>query len=89
MNRRCLSAFAAVVLAPLAAAAVHTPASGQVWRDPSPHRVQTVVVDGDARLEVLDWGGTRRPLVLLGCYLSAHVYDEFAPKLRHSSMSTA
>ena len=30
---------------------------------------------------VLDWGGSGRPIVLLGCYLTAHVYDEFAPKL--------
>jgi pimeloyl-ACP methyl ester carboxylesterase len=32
-------------------------------------------------LEVLDWGGSGQPLVLLGCYLTAHVHDEFAPKL--------
>jgi non-heme chloroperoxidase len=32
-------------------------------------------------LEVLDWGGSGPPLVLLACYLSTHVYDEFAPKL--------
>jgi pimeloyl-ACP methyl ester carboxylesterase len=30
---------------------------------------------------VLDWEGAGPPLVLLGCYLSAHSYDEFAPKL--------
>jgi pimeloyl-ACP methyl ester carboxylesterase len=30
---------------------------------------------------VLDWGGSGPPLVLLGCYLTAHAYDEFAPKL--------
>lgn len=33
------------------------------------------------RLEVLDWGGSGPPIVLLGCYLTAHLYDEFAPKL--------
>jgi pimeloyl-ACP methyl ester carboxylesterase len=33
------------------------------------------------QLEVLDWGGSGRAIVLLGCYLTAHVYDEFAPKL--------
>src|SRR5439155_689228 len=27
------------------------------------------------------WGGSGLPLVLLGCYLTAHVYDELAPKL--------
>ena len=50
------------------------------WRDPSNHQVRFVSIDG-VRLEVLDWGGSGQPLVLLGCYLTAHVHDEFAPKL--------
>ncbi len=33
------------------------------------------------RVEVLDWGGTGRPILLVGCYLTAHVYDDIAPKL--------
>jgi pimeloyl-ACP methyl ester carboxylesterase len=53
-----------------------------VWRDPSPHTIQLVAVDTDVRLEVLDWGGTGRPLVLLaGFGNNAHVFDDFAPKL--------
>jgi non-heme chloroperoxidase len=52
------------------------------WRDPSPHRVQFVTVDHDVRLEVLEWGGSRRALVLLaGLGHTAHVFDDFAPKL--------
>lgn len=51
------------------------------WRDPSPHQVRFVTVDSSVHLEVLDWGGSGRPVVLLACYLTAHVYDEFAPKL--------
>jgi non-heme chloroperoxidase len=51
------------------------------WRDPSPHRVDFVTVDNGVRLEILDWGGSGPSVVLLGCYLSAHVYDEFAPGL--------
>jgi non-heme chloroperoxidase len=51
------------------------------WRDPSPHQVRWITVDSSVRLEVLDWGGSGPPLILLGCYLSAHSYDEFAPKL--------
>ena len=51
------------------------------WRDPSPHQVRWVTVDSSVRLEVLDWAGSGQPLVLLGCYLTAHVHDEFAPKL--------
>jgi len=52
------------------------------WRDPSPHHVQFVNVDGNVRLEVLDWGGAGRPIVLLsGLGNTAHVFDDFAPKL--------
>jgi pimeloyl-ACP methyl ester carboxylesterase len=52
------------------------------WRDPSPHTVQFVTVDKDVRLEVLDWGGNGRPVVLLaGGGNTAHVFDDFAPKL--------
>jgi len=52
------------------------------WRDPSPHRVRLVAVDNDVQLEVLDWGGAGRPMVLLaGGGNTAHVFDEFAPKL--------
>ena len=54
---------------------------GGVRRDPSPHQVRWVTVDASVKLEVLDWGGSGPPLVLLACYLSTHVYDEFAPKL--------
>ena len=38
-------------------------------------------MDSSVRLEVLDWGSSGRPIVLLGCYLTAHLYDDFAPKL--------
>ena len=52
-----------------------------VWRDPSPHELRWVTVDSSVRLEVLDWEGSGPPLVLLGCYISAHSYDELSPKL--------
>jgi pimeloyl-ACP methyl ester carboxylesterase len=51
------------------------------WHEPSPHQVRWITVDSSVRLEVLDWGGSGPSLVLLGCYLTAHVHDEFAPKL--------
>jgi pimeloyl-ACP methyl ester carboxylesterase len=44
--------------------------------------VQFVAVDENVQLEVLDWGGSGRPIVLLaGLGNTAHVFDEFAPKL--------
>ncbi len=53
------------------------------WRiDSSPHTVSFITVDKGVKLEVLDWGGSGRPLVLLaGLGYSAHVFDQFAPKL--------
>lgn len=60
-----------------------TPANA--WKDPSPHNVQRVTVDKEVNLEVLDWGGSGRPLVLLaGLGNTAHVFDKFAPKLSAS-----
>src|ERR1017187_5657033 len=54
------------------------------WHDPSKHSVQFVTVEDCVRLEVLDWGGTGRPVVLLAGYLNAHVYDDFAAKRSES-----
>ena len=52
------------------------------WLDPSPHRAQFIAVENNIKLEVLDWGGSGRPLVLLaGLGNTAHVFDKFAPKL--------
>jgi non-heme chloroperoxidase len=43
---------------------------------------QLITVDHEVKLEVLDWGGSGRPLVLLtGLGATAHVFDQFAPKL--------
>jgi pimeloyl-ACP methyl ester carboxylesterase len=55
--------------------------AGTTWRDPSPHQVRFVTVESSVRLEVLDWGGTGRPILFVGCYLTGHVYDNIAPKL--------
>ena len=50
--------------------------------DNSPHRVQFVQVETNVKLEVLDWGGSGRPIVLLtGLGDNAHVFDTFAVRL--------
>jgi len=55
------------------------------WKDPSLHTTKLVIVEDEVRLEVLDWGGSGRPLVLLaGGGDTAHVFDDFAPKLTPS-----
>ncbi len=52
------------------------------WKDPSPHSTSFVSVDKAVQLEVLDWGGSGRALVLLaGGGNTAHIFDDFAPKL--------
>ena len=52
------------------------------WRDPSKHQIRLVTVEKGVELEVLDWGGSGRPVVLLaGSGNTAHVFDDFAPKL--------
>jgi hypothetical protein len=64
---RCVLPFLSVliVLAP-----------GCAQRDPSKHKVQFVTVANGVRLEVLDWGGSGRPVVLLaGLGTTAHVFD--------------
>jgi non-heme chloroperoxidase len=64
-------------------AALYSWQAASSWQDPSPHNVRFVPVDKDVRLEVLDWGGSGRPIVFLaGGGNTAHVFDEFAPKLR-------
>ena len=57
----------------------------EIWPDPSPHVVRFIPVDNGVKLEVLDWGGSGRAMVLLaGLGNTAHVFDDFAPKLTAS-----
>lgn len=77
--------LSALLNGPMLSIALLAPVVAQqpaAWRDPSPHRVRLVAVDNDVQLEVLDWGGAGRPMVLLaGGGNTAHVFDGFAPKL--------
>ena len=55
------------------------------WKDPAAHTIQPVTVDKNVKLEVLDWGGSGRPMVFLaGLGNTAHVFDKFAPKFMAS-----
>jgi non-heme chloroperoxidase len=67
--------FTALLL--LSAARLHA----QLETATSHYTARFVSVEEDVRLEVLDWGGTGRPLIFLsGLGDDAHVYDKFAPK---------
>jgi pimeloyl-ACP methyl ester carboxylesterase len=53
--------------------------------DTTAHSIQFVTVDDNVKLEVLDWGGSGRPMILLhGGNSTAHEFDQFAPKLKGS-----
>jgi non-heme chloroperoxidase len=69
----------------LAVKAIGSAQASAPWHDPSRHQVQFVTVEEGVKLEVLDWGGTGRPVVLLaGLGFTAHVLDGFAEKLTDS-----
>ncbi len=53
------------------------------WKtDVGNHRVLFITVDSNVKLEVLDWGGSGKALILLaGMNQDAHTFDYFAPKL--------
>lgn len=80
----CIRArFSFILLLPafllLSVARAQTP---DVWRDPSSHTVRFVTVEPNVQLEVLDWGDSGRPFILLnGLGGTAHGFDDFAPKL--------
>ena len=85
---RAFSSFLARFASPILVLLLISLAGAQTsapWVDPSPHRVSFVSVDKDVRLEVLDWGGSGKALVLLaGAGDTAHVFDDFAPRLTNS-----
>jgi non-heme chloroperoxidase len=57
------------------------PIPSNAWHDPSPHQSERITVTEGIQLEVLDWGGTGRPLIFLaGLGNTAHIWDNFAPK---------
>jgi non-heme chloroperoxidase len=77
---RC-SLLAGCILFVLLGAPLYSQSSA-AWKDPSPHTPRFVTVENGVRLEVLDWGGSGRPIVLLaGGGNTAHIFDDFAPKL--------
>jgi len=53
-----------------------------VWRDTAKHEVSSITVDEGVQLEVLDFGGSGTPIVLLpGLGATAHSFDELGPLL--------
>jgi len=57
-------------------------AAQSVWTDPSPHLQRRVTVEENVSVEVLDWGGSGRPVILLSQLgQTAHIYDDWATSL--------
>lgn len=64
------------------AASLVTDSANPCAVDPSGHATRLVTVEPGVSLEVLDWGGTGEPIVLLtGSGDNAHVFDDFAYQL--------
>lgn len=52
-----------------------------LWRE-TPHATRLVTVESGVNLEVLDWGGKGRPVVMLaGGGFTSHVFSQFAARL--------
>ena len=64
MRTRSSSICMLALLLVVSAATMHGQACAP-WHDPSAHKVRFVTVRDGVRLEVLDWGGSGRPVVLL------------------------
>ena len=55
------------------------------WTDPSPHTQKLITVEENVNIEVLDWGGSGRPIILLAQLgQTAHIYDGWASSLSGS-----
>ena len=81
VTSRAVALLSISVLICVVAASVYSQAGGS-WVDPSPHKVSLIAVEKDVRLEVLDWGGKGKAVVLLaGGGNTAHAFDDFAPQL--------
>jgi hypothetical protein len=75
------SCLASSVLLAFLAVPLHSQ-SVAAWKDLSPHTTLFVTADKGVHLEVLDWGGSGRPIILLaGGGNTAHIFDDLVPKL--------
>jgi len=72
-----------VLLLAMASPRTVTAGAKDTWVDTSQHKMGAVKANG-IKLAYLDWGGSGPPLILLaGAEDTAHVYDEFGPKLAY------
>src|SRR5262245_38870369 len=84
--RRCLQSLRPAVLGALALLTCGAPTAPRAQdpkpaacTDTTPHTIRFVTVAAGVELEVVDWGGSGAPMVLLtGIGDNAHVYDQFA-----------
>jgi len=65
---------------------LHRATKESAWlATPASYDVQFIEVEDGVKLEVVDWGGSGRPIVLLaGLGANAHTYDKFAGRLTPS-----
>src|SRR5215213_9396131 len=75
--------FAATITIGLLTVAPASAAEAQTaWTDPAPHVQRLITVQPNVNVEVLEWSGPGRPVILLAQLgQTAHIYDDWARSL--------
>jgi non-heme chloroperoxidase len=84
-SRKCVFGLAGVFVATLFSASLHSQEVAPTRTQETKAKVQFIEVEPGVELEVLDWGGTGRPVVLIeGLGSTAHTFESFAADLNRS-----
>jgi pimeloyl-ACP methyl ester carboxylesterase len=81
-SRKRIFGWFAVLLATLFSGFLHSQAPGNSQSPETKAKVEFIEVEPGIKLEVLDWGGTGRPIVLIeGLGSTAHTFESFSADL--------
>jgi non-heme chloroperoxidase len=84
-SRKYVFGLAGVFVATLFSASLHSQDAAPTRTQETKAKVQFIEVEPGVELEVLDWGGTGRPVVLIeGLGSTAHTFESFAADLNKS-----
>jgi non-heme chloroperoxidase len=84
-SRKCVFGLAGVFVATLFSGPLHSQDGANIRTQETKAKIQFIEVESGVELEVLDWGGTGRPVVLIeGLGSTAHTFESFAADLNKS-----
>jgi alpha-beta hydrolase superfamily lysophospholipase len=84
-SRKCVFGLAGVFVATLFSGSLHSQDAAHTRTQETKAKVQFIEAEPGVELEVLDWGGTGRPVVLIeGLGSTAHTFESFAADLSRS-----